>query len=129
MGSERDPETVEKWVSALDLRKRGKTYREIGEALGVSHVTAYEWVGSALTATLREPSEAVRQIEAERLDALIKAIWPGATRENNPDYDAVDRVLKVMDRRAKLLGLDAPTKHVVETEKKQYDVTTSPDDL
>ncbi|MFD5899154.1 hypothetical protein [Streptomyces sp. NPDC060366] len=60
-----------------------------------------------------------RQEENERLDALLEAIWPRAT-EPTPvykdgeevgaeiDLKAVDTVLKLMDRRAKLMGLDMP---------------------
>ncbi|MGW1468565.1 hypothetical protein ACWCPT_29990 [Streptomyces sp. NPDC002308] len=63
-----------------------------------------------------------RQQENERLDDLLKAAWPQATelrpvlnREgdvvaNEIDLKAVDTVLKLMDRRAKLLGLDMPVK-------------------
>lgn len=63
-----------------------------------------------------------RQEENERLDALLEAVWPRATtphpvydREgdevaNEIDLKAVDTVLKLMDRRAKLMGLDMPIK-------------------
>ncbi|MET9436886.1 hypothetical protein [Streptomyces sp. NPDC006551] len=63
-----------------------------------------------------------RQQENERLDALLEAAWPKATtpspvydREGNYigeeiDFKAVDVVLKLMDRRAKLNGLDMPVK-------------------
>lgn len=62
-----------------------------------------------------------RQEENERLDALLEAVWPRAT-EPTPvfkdgeeigseiDLKAVDTVLKLMDRRAKLMGLDMPIK-------------------
>lgn len=63
-----------------------------------------------------------RQQENERLDALLEAAWPRATtpspvfdREGMEiareiDLKAVDTVLKLMDRRAKLNGLDMPVK-------------------
>ncbi|MEU6979583.1 hypothetical protein [Streptomyces sp. NPDC046371] len=63
-----------------------------------------------------------RQQENERLDALLDAVWPQATEErpvygkdgefigHAVDMRAVDTVLKLMDRRAKLNGLDAPVK-------------------
>lgn len=63
-----------------------------------------------------------RQMENERLDALLEAAWPRATqpspvldKEGNVvdhalDMRAVDTVLRLMDRRAKLNGLDMPTK-------------------
>lgn len=63
-----------------------------------------------------------RQQENERLDALLEAAWPRATQPS-PVFDkegevidhvldmrAVDTVLRLMDRRAKLNGLDMPAK-------------------
>ena len=62
------------------------------------------------------------QQENERLDALLESAWPRATTPS-PVFDkegevidhvldmrAVDTVLKLMDRRAKLNGLDMPVK-------------------
>jgi hypothetical protein len=63
-----------------------------------------------------------RQQENERLDALLNAAWPQATKPrpvldkdgevigHEVDMRAVDTVLRLMDRRAKLLGLDAPVR-------------------
>jgi hypothetical protein len=63
-----------------------------------------------------------RQQENERLDELLEAAWPRATqpspvfdKEGNLigeelDMRAVDTVLRLMDRRAKLNGLDMPAK-------------------
>ncbi|WP_329126059.1 hypothetical protein [Streptomyces sp. NBC_01353] len=63
-----------------------------------------------------------RQQENERLDALLTAAWPQATKPrpvldkegqvvaHEIDMRAVDTVLRLMDRRAKLLGLDMPVK-------------------
>jgi len=48
-----------------------------------------------------------RAIELDRLDELHRAIWDKAV---GGDLAAFDRVLKRMERRAKLLALDAPAK-------------------
>lgn len=45
--------------------------------------------------------------EVERLDALLSVAWEQAKKG---DVKALEFVLKVSERRAKLLGLDAPTK-------------------
>ena len=67
-------------------------------------------------------ASAYRQEENERLDALLAAAWPMATElrpvlnkdgdevAQSIDLKAVDTVLKLMDRRAKLNGLDMPVK-------------------
>ena len=61
------------------------------------------------------PAEAVdehRRIEGERMDNLLATYMPQALAG---DVKSADFVLKVLDRRAKLLGLDAPTKTEVIT--------------
>ena len=50
-------------------------------------------------------------MELERLSALDAAHWDKAMQGNG---EATDRVLRIMERRAKLLGLDAPIKVNVE---------------
>ncbi len=48
----------------------------------------------------------MRKLENERLDALLLAVWPAAKRG---DVASVNAALRIMDRRAKLNGLDRPT--------------------
>jgi hypothetical protein len=64
-----------------------------------------------------ESADQVRQIEVETLNDLQAAIMPRATKAAAADYctdgqdKAMDRVVRIMERRAKLLGLDAPTRN------------------
>lgn len=97
----------ERKLKALEMRKARATYAQIGAALGVTKNAAWKLVQSALKETIREPAEEVRALELETLDRLQFALWQQAT---NGNHGAVDRVLRVMERRAKLLGLDAPEK-------------------
>jgi hypothetical protein len=95
---------------SLDLRIAGVRYRQIGAQLDVSHQTAYRDVQTALgeLATLQAgKAEKLRELEVERCDRLTLALWPKA---RTGDEKAVRAVIAVMDRRARLLGLDAPTK-------------------
>jgi hypothetical protein len=103
-----DLRTAERRYRALELRKAGMGYAEIAKQLGLSSPgNAYRIVKNALKATYREPADDVRKLELERLDRLTMALWK---RAQNGEAEAIDRVLKLMDRRAKLLGLDAPEK-------------------
>lgn len=68
---------------------------------------AYRAIRAALKKTLQEPADDLRVLELDRLDVLLTGLWPKAI---NGDAPAVDRVLKIMERRASLLGLDAPRK-------------------
>jgi len=66
---------------------------------------------SALRETLREPAEQVRALELERLDLMLVAVWPSAL---GGDIAAQQQVLRLMDRRARYLGLDAPQRIDIE---------------
>jgi hypothetical protein len=91
---------------ALDLRKAGATYHQIGKQLGISKEGARGAVVRALAdlqAICTETAEEVRRIEAERLDALTLGLWEKARKG---DVAAVKACLAVMERRSKLLGLD-----------------------
>ena len=101
---------AERRVKAFELRKGGASYRQIGRALGVSEKTAHGDVITRLRelARIEEHVAAdVRQLEVERLDALLMGHWGAAT---SGDERASRVVLSVLERRARLLGLDAPAK-------------------
>lgn len=104
---------LQRQLQALELRKQGLTYRDIGDKLSISYQQAHNDVNAELkrlaTLTL-ESAEGLRQLELERLDMLIKGLEPMA-RVGNPR--AVTAYLRVMERRAKLLGLDAPVRQEV----------------
>ena len=52
-----------------------------------------------------EPATQLRDMEVARLDRLLMGHW---TKAIGGDVNATRTVLSIMDRRAKLLGLDAP---------------------
>jgi len=98
-------------LSALELRLSGETFNSIAEKLGYASMSgAYKAVQAALKKTLQQPADEVRKMEVERLDVLLSAMWP---HRHKPEY--LDRILRVMERRAKLLGLDAAIKQDITT--------------
>ena len=102
--------TTEKTLKALDLRKKGFSYTQIGTKLGCARQTACRYVLSELenlADKCREEAAHVRDLELQRLDALYLKAWE-AVEEG--DLPAIDRCLRVQERRAKLLGLDAAEK-------------------
>ena len=102
--------TLDTKLAALELRKQGKPYAVIAEILGLGGPSsAYAAVVTAMKEVLQEPAEELRTLEVTRLDALIDKLW---SQLDHPlmGLQAVDRVLKVMERRARLLGLDMPVK-------------------
>jgi len=103
-------EASERRTEFLNLRIEGKTFAEIGAALGVSPQRAHAVVTEELQKLNAERAEAaaeVTRLELERLDKLLAGVWEQATAGDGP---ALDRVLAIMNRRARLLGLDAPRK-------------------
>jgi predicted DNA-binding protein (UPF0251 family) len=104
-------------TEALKLRSNGLTYQKVADYLGVSKSTAFERVQRALAAIPREAVEEYRKLETERLDTMLERVMEKVTYDDGKSgfLFAVDRALAIMDRRAKLLGLDSPTKHEVIT--------------
>jgi DNA-binding CsgD family transcriptional regulator len=98
----------------LDLRASGLSFREIARNLNVVPSTAYKAVARGLAAANehnREEAASLRDLEVMRLDQLQAALWTRAIDDG--DHQAIDRVLRIMERRAKLLGLDAPTQREI----------------
>ena len=96
---------------ALEFRRQGMTFEEIGIEMGISTNSASQIVNRVLRKMAKMDAETVkvlRALELERLDAMQAQIWPEAM---SGDLKAIDRILKIMERRAKLAGLDAATKH------------------
>ena len=95
-------------ASALTLRMAGASYRAIGLKLGVSHVQALADVKTSLAA-LKDVhdglAEDLRTLELARLDWLLLAI---SSQVSKGHLGAVDRALKISERRARFLGLDMP---------------------
>lgn len=97
---------------AIELRRRGLTYDDIGVALGISSKRARDLVRKAIAAIPFEAIEEARTLELSRLDALFAVAFSQVERGN---LQAIDRCLAVMGRRSQFLGLDAPKRHEVTT--------------
>jgi orotate phosphoribosyltransferase-like protein len=103
--------TTEKTLKALELRKRGMNYTQIGEKLGCARSTACRYVLSELenlADKCREEAVHVRDLELQRLDDLYLIAYRAISDGN--DLAGIDRCLRIMERRAKLLGIDAVAK-------------------
>jgi hypothetical protein len=95
------------------LRLSGVTDQAtIAQQLGV-HQSTISRDFAELDVRFREHADqdiaAAKGIDLARLDAMIEALWPEAVNGNAKTWH-VDRVLKCLERRAALLGLDAPAK-------------------
>jgi len=107
-------ETAEKYARALELRKQGKSLQQIADELGYSGPSgAHQALTRAIEQTVSEPAESVRRLELLRLDALFEKVWG---KVEAGELALGDFILRLMARRAKLLGLDAPAQSKVEVQ-------------
>jgi hypothetical protein len=93
--------------TVMSLRIAGLGYRRIAEQTGTSHVQAFRDCQAALAETLAErdrETNTFRRLELARLDSAQAHIWP---KVQQGDCEAVRAVVRISERRAKLLGLDA----------------------
>lgn len=91
--------------TALTLRSHGLSYREIGIQMGMQASSVYKHVAKAMKSIIKEPAEDVKALELDRLDQLLGAVW---SKSLEGDVEAVNAALRIMERRTKYLGLDAP---------------------
>lgn len=100
---------TERQALAVKLRREGKSYREIAEIVGYSTEfsarRAVKTVMDRVAAELREDASEALLLDLSRLDSILVVLGP---KVEEGELGAIDRALKVLDQRAKLLGLYAP---------------------
>jgi hypothetical protein len=126
------PETLEKERKVLEYRRGGLTFDLIAERLGYASASgAHKAYLSACNRIVYEDVVEVRKSEMDRLDIAQAAIWGDLTDTQNIDANTRARLvlalIKIMERRARLLGLDMPTKAQVEVSI--YDRDTIDDEV
>ena len=101
-------ETDSMITSALELRRAGATYEQIGKQLNLSRSRAHQLVIEGLSVIqdqIKKESGVIIALELERLDNLLLGLWQQRT---NPRV--VDSILRILERKHRLQGLDAPIK-------------------
>ena len=106
------------------LRLQGHSIREVArlasEELGwsVTRDIAHRRVEEEGLQRVEPAERALRELELDRLDRYLLAAETVAATSPDPKdkLAALDRAMKVQERRAKLLGLDAPERHEVTVE-------------
>jgi hypothetical protein len=103
--------TAQRRTQAIALRLAGVDYQSIADQLGyASRGAACTDIQRALEQALVEQArdaEVLRQQELLRLDRIQAGVWKNALAG---DPRSAEVALKVVDRRCKLLGLDAPAR-------------------
>lgn len=96
---------AERQKKALALRLAGLSYPEIAATNGTATSTAYADIQAAIRDIPRAEADQLRQEESMKLDRLQRSHWEKAIKGN---LGASEFVLKVINRRIRLFGLDAP---------------------
>jgi len=97
-----------KQLKAMELRIAGHTLEEIAQKLRYKDASsAYRAIMAGMIKTIQEPADELRKVHIARCEKMISGKWDDAT---TGDDDAIQSVLRIMKREAKLLGLDAPEK-------------------
>lgn len=102
---------AERRAKAVALRREGKTFPEIGKILGFSPQRAHKIISETLdhlNVLFVADAAELRQQQLDQIAALKEALWKAGKRG---ELGKVDRLVKLMDREAKLAGLDAPDRH------------------
>jgi hypothetical protein len=118
---------AERDLRIFQMRKTGMSTQEIAKRFNISNKAVNYAIQRQLSrlnseALLAYPE--VLRMELERLDALQQSVWPltqhrkvaapdGSEVVVEPDLRAIQQALAIMDRRAKLLGMEAVNIHVM----------------
>lgn len=115
--------TPAKWADpkfqreAFKLRQRALPIADIAELLGCTEREVERGVTlhvQKLNESEANDVEIARRIQVEQLDSAIRAILPystGVSEVGDPhglQFDAIDRLVKLLEAKAKLLGLNTP---------------------
>ena len=110
-------EVMEKQNEVVKLRRGGLTWDLIAQRVGYADPSgAQRAFEAANKRVIAEDIAEIRTLETERLDLAQSAIWGKVLQGDNP---SIANLLRIMERRAKLLGLDQPTR--IQAEVISYD--------
>jgi predicted transcriptional regulator len=93
-------------LKVFELFKAGYTPRQIAMYVGYSEQQTRELLAEEQAAIVKdfiEDQDKARRLDLNRLDDMLRAVYSNAVKGN---LNAVDRVLKILERRAKYLGTD-----------------------
>lgn len=96
----------------------GQTQCALAEKYGVTQARISQIIRDVRLSIPEETTDDLRMLDLERLDAVLPAHYRAAKAG---DKDGLTGVLKIMERRARLLGMDAPVKQNV-TAAVRYEV-------
>jgi hypothetical protein len=116
---EKAAELEAKEAKVLELRRAGFTFQRIAEEVGYATPSgAQRALERIMTRNIPQAPEEFRWQELDRLDRMQVALWPRAMKG---DDRAIGTIIRLMERRARLVGIDAPQR--IQAEVVNYDGT------
>lgn len=116
---EKAAEREAKELKVLELRRAGFTFQRIAEEVGYATPSgAQRALERIMTRNVPQAPEEFRWQELDRLDRMQVALWPRAMKG---DDRAIGTIVRLMERRARLVGIDAPQR--IQAEVVNYDGT------
>lgn len=130
---------AENRIVAYQLKLRGLSDRAAAQQMGVSHTTIQRWVKDEADSRVLPLADELRKVQLERLGEMrLKALEvlerfhvvvshgkvirdddDVPLEDDGPVLAAIDRLLRVEERIARLVGLDAPTRSEIKTPEVQ----------
>ena len=101
----------------FELKLQGWSYRRIAKEMGLSLGTVSNRIKDAIAERVDPLVEEYRAIELEKLEEAERPLWEQVLSENPRDRGRLARnvevLIKVSERRSKLVGMDAPEKQEI----------------
>ena len=113
-----DPELFEKERQVVQYRQGGATFDAIAKKLGYADESGARAAFKRAMERMRDDAlnAEMRELHRQRLEVALTAIWSDVVKG---DLEAIKVMLKILERDAKLYGIDAPVK--TEMEVTTYD--------
>lgn len=100
---------------------RGWTQEQVAEELGISQAHVSRIISEVRKEIPLQTREEIVQERVEQIRAVVRRVVDEAL--DYGDKDAVSSLVKLWEREAKLLGLDAPTKQEIKGRLAKYDIS------
>ena len=113
-----DPVLFEKERQVVQYRQSGATFDAIAKKLDYANESSARAAFKRAMERMRDDAlnAEMRELHRQRLETALMAIWPDVVKG---DLEAIKVMLKILERDAKLYGIDAPVK--TEMEVTTYD--------
>ncbi|MET8149374.1 hypothetical protein ACIBSW_34475 [Actinoplanes sp. NPDC049668] len=111
------PERLRLQAEAVRMYSLRRSYKDIGEALGIHSSTAFKYVRDAFKDQAIEQVDEARKRDISLIDHLINRLLaivddPSST-DSSAKTNAAGTINRLLDRRAKMLGVDTPAQSEV----------------